>query len=117
MGGKGYEKGLECFQQAIDKDPDFALAYAGLALSYDWLGYAGFMSPHEAFPKARAAAEKALEIDDTSAEAHTVLADASFLYDWDWENAEKGFQRAIALNLGYSMNLFQRLIISSHFTI
>ena len=60
------------------------------------------MSPHEAWPKARTAAEKALEIDDTLAEAHTVLADASFLNDWDWETAEKRFKRAIALNPGYS---------------
>ena len=100
--GKGFEKGLEYFQQAVEKDPGFALAYAGLAESYDWLGYEGIITPEEAWSKAREMAEKALKIDDTLAEAHTVLADVSFLYDRDWDAAERGFKKAIALNPGYS---------------
>ena len=81
-------KGIEYFQQAIDKDPNYALAYAGLADSYSLLGSAiGGLSPRENFPKAKAAALKALEIDDTLAEAYAALALVRLRYDWDWPAA------------------------------
>jgi len=91
-------KSMEYFQQAINRDPTYALAYAGLAEAHILMpGYAG-VSPHDAFPKAKAAAAKALEIDDTLAEAHTALADVRYEYDWDFAGAEGGFKRAIELN-------------------
>ncbi len=94
----GLRKSIEYFQQAIDKDPGYALAYAGLADSYsglggDWL----YLAPGDSFPQAKAAARKALELDDTLAEAHAALAYATF-FDWDWPSAEREFKRAIELN-------------------
>ena len=94
----GLKKSIEYFEQAIDKDPAYALAYAGLADSYaalggDWL----YLSPADSFPKAKAAAMKALELDDTLAEAHAALAYGK-LFDWDWIGAEREFKRAIELN-------------------
>jgi serine/threonine protein kinase/tetratricopeptide (TPR) repeat protein len=92
------KKGIEYFQQAIDKDPGYALAYAGLADSYSALGGGWvYLSPSDSFPKAKAAARKALELDDTLAEAHAALAYATF-FDWDWPSAEREFKRAIELN-------------------
>jgi tetratricopeptide (TPR) repeat protein len=96
-------KALECFQQAIAADPNYALPYAGLADAYSILGFWQFMAPGDAFPVARAMAEKALEIDDTLAEAHTSLALTQLAYEWDWAAAERGFKRAIELNPGYSL--------------
>ena len=97
------KKGLEYFQQALEKDPSYPLAYAGLADSYavgngSYLG----LSPHDARPRAKAAAMKALELDDTLAEAHTTLADCLLYYDWNWEGAEHEFKRAIELNPNYA---------------
>ena len=91
-------KGIEYFQQAIDQDPSYALAYAGLADSYSALGGGWmYLPPTDSFPKAKAAALKALQLDDTLAEAHTALAYAEF-FDWDWPSAEREFKRAIELN-------------------
>jgi serine/threonine protein kinase/tetratricopeptide (TPR) repeat protein len=98
---EGFHKSIEYFQQAINKDPAYALAYDGLADSNSLLGNFGFVPPKEAFPRAKEAALKALEIDDTLAEAHTSLGITMMYYDWDWSGAEKEFQRAIALNPGY----------------
>jgi TolB-like protein/DNA-binding winged helix-turn-helix (wHTH) protein/Tfp pilus assembly protein PilF len=102
--GDGLKKAIEYFDQAIDKDPNFAKAYSGLADSYalsgDW--EYGIMSPQDAFPKAKAAATKALALDDYLAEAHTSLAFILDLYEWDWETAEKEYKRAIALYPGYA---------------
>jgi TolB-like protein/tetratricopeptide (TPR) repeat protein len=94
------KKGIEYFQRAIDIDPGYALAYAGLADSYSSLGGGfNYLSPSDSFPKAAAAAaRKALELDDTLAEAHAALATAMFFADWDWPSAEREFKRAIALN-------------------
>jgi eukaryotic-like serine/threonine-protein kinase len=93
------KKGIEYFQQAIDKDPDYALAYAGLADSYSSLGGGWmYLPPTDSFPKAKAAAMKALELDDTLAEAHAALAYAVFFADWDWPRTEREFKRAIELN-------------------
>jgi len=99
---QGFQEAIECFQQAIAKDPDYARAYAGLADSYA-LGAAYYLAPQGEFiPKARAAAVKALEIDDRLAEAHTSLAVIAQNYDWDWRTAEKEFLRAIELDPNYA---------------
>ncbi len=92
-------KSIEAYQQAIQKDPQYALAYAGLAGSYALLGQVPYddMSPIEAKPKARAAAEHALQLDPLLAEPHAVLGNVSFSYDWNFEVAEQEFQRALAL--------------------
>src|SRR5271169_2302012 len=96
---EGLKKSIEYFQQAIDKDPSYALAYVGLADSYNWLGGGlNYLSPSETIPKAKAAAMKALELDDTLGEAQAALAFAEWFYDWDWPTAERGFKRAIELN-------------------
>jgi len=100
--GADIRKSLDYFQKAIEKDPGYALAYAGLADAYLLLpGYAN--EPHQAaFPKARAAAAKALEIDDTLAEAHTALAAYTSDYEWNFPQAAAGFKRAIHLNPNYA---------------
>lgn len=95
------KKGIEYFNQAIDIDPNYALAYVGLADSYNMLGNWGALPPGEAYPKAKAKVTKALEIDDTIGEAHAALALATHLYDWDWSGAEREFQRAIELDPNY----------------
>ena len=96
-------KGIEFFQQAVDKDPNYALAYAGLADSYSLLGSTiGGLSPKENFPKAKAAVLKALEIDDTLAEAQSALVLVRLRYDWDWPAAEREIKRAIELNPNYA---------------
>jgi serine/threonine protein kinase/tetratricopeptide (TPR) repeat protein len=95
----GLKKSIEYFQQAIEKDPDYALAYAGLADSYLGL-VAGLIyePPGEILRKAKAAAMKAVQLDDSLAEAHTSLAGAEWSYDWDWPSAEREYKRAIELN-------------------
>jgi len=96
------KKGLEYFQQAIAIDEEYALAYGGLADCYAVLGNFSFLSPKAAYPRAKAAAVKALEIDDTLPEAHTSLAWVKTQYDWDWAGAERKFKQAIALNPDYT---------------
>ena len=95
---EGLNKGIEYFQQAIAKDPTYALAYAGLADCYTMLANFGFVPPNKAYPKAKEAALKALETDDSVAEAHTSLGFIKMAYDWDWTGGEREFQRAIELN-------------------
>ena len=102
---EGARKGIEYFQLAIDKDPTYALAYTGLADCYSILGTSynvASLSPSEAIPKAKSAATKALEMDDTLAEAHTSLAYIRLNYDWDWAGAEREFKRAIELDPNYA---------------
>jgi eukaryotic-like serine/threonine-protein kinase len=99
---EGLRKGIEYFNQAIDSDPNYALAYAGLADSYNILASYSAIAPKDAFPRAKAAARKALELDDKLAEGHASMAFATFGYDWNWAEAERGFKRAIELNPGYS---------------
>ncbi len=94
---EGREKGLAYLHQAIEKDPADPLAYAGLAGGYSIIGHGPAPSP-EALPRAEAAALKALELDDTLAEAHTILAEVKLYYDWDWAGAEQALQRALELN-------------------
>ena len=100
--GPGFEQAIDYFQQATSKDPTYARAYAGLADCYALMaGYSG--KPQTEFvPKARAAALRAMEIDESLAEAHTALALIVQNYDWDWQTAEKEFRRAIELNPNYA---------------
>jgi eukaryotic-like serine/threonine-protein kinase len=98
---EGFRKGIEYFHKAIDEDPNYAPAYAGLADSYLMLVEYGLTPAKQGVPEARAAALKAVELDDTLAEAHTSLAAVREDYDWDWPAAEKEFRRAIELNPGY----------------
>jgi len=101
---EGLRKSLEYYQQAIERDPNFALAYSGLADTYNLLGAAdasGAMPPDEALPKAKAAALRALEIDDNLAEPHVSLAHVKYYFDRDWATAEREYKRAIELNPNY----------------
>jgi tetratricopeptide (TPR) repeat protein len=96
------QRGLACFQEAIDKDPGYALAYAGLADVMTLQGINGQVRPREVIPRARAAALRALELDNTLAEAHATLGFIHLAYDWDWSRGEKELQRALQLNAGYA---------------
>jgi len=100
---EGLHKSIEYFQQAIASDPNYALAYAGLADSYGSLGGYGMVSPKEAYPKAKEAALKALAIDETLAEAHTALAWVTTFYDGDFSGGESEFHRAIQMNPSYAL--------------
>jgi len=95
-------KAVHYFEQAIEKDPGYALAYAGLADSHILLAEYSLLPPKDAFPRAKAAVMEALEIDETLAEAHTSLAFIKTLNDWDWIGAEKEFKQAIEFNPGYA---------------
>ena len=97
------EKSIQLFQQALEKDPNSALAYAGLSESYAMLSLYGGALPREAFPKARETALKALELDGTLAEGHAALGYALLYYDWDWSAAERELKRAIELKPGYAV--------------
>jgi len=100
--GSDLKKSIDYFEQAIAADPNYALAYAGVADGYVWLpGYTAG-TPRDCYPKAKAAAKKALELDDNLAEAHTTLAIAIWLYDFDFSQANREFQRAIELNPNYA---------------
>jgi len=94
----GLKKSRDYFQQAIDADPDYALAYAGLATSYDLLGGYSLLPARDVYPKAQALATKALAIDSSLAEAHTALGYALLFYDWDWAGAEAELKQSIRLN-------------------
>ncbi len=100
---EGFDKSLEFYRQAIEMDPNYALAYAGLADSYNLLGSYGLRPIRETHPSARAAAEKALALDGELAEAHASLAAIIADYYWEWAEAEKHFMHAIALNPNYSV--------------
>jgi tetratricopeptide (TPR) repeat protein len=99
--GAGLAKALECFQQALALDERIALAHAGVAEVYTLLAFLGLRSPKEVMPQAKAAAQRALKIDDALAEAHTSLGFIHLAYDWDWAAAERELQRAIGLNPRY----------------
>jgi serine/threonine protein kinase/tetratricopeptide (TPR) repeat protein len=98
---EGMKKGVEYFNQSIEKDSAYTLAYAGLADSYVQLANYGFAAPKEAMPKAKESALKALDIDEKLAEAHTALGFISERYDWNWLEAERRYKRAIELNRNY----------------
>lgn len=97
---QGLHQAVDYFQEAIEHDPDYALAYSGLADSYSLLGVY-YVLPQQAFPQARAAARRALSIDDSLAEAHTSLAWVLLSYDRDFEQAEREFKRALELSSAY----------------
>ena len=96
------EKAIGQFSQAIQKDPNYALAYAGMADCYTLMGRHRYVSPDDAFPKARDYAKKALRLNDNLAEPHTALAAVLLIYDWNWTEAAFQFRRAIELNPNYA---------------
>ena len=99
----GMTSALDYYQQAIDKDPTYPLPYIGIADAYVILGTFGFLPPRESFPKAKAAANKALELDSNLGEAHAPLAFAAFFYDWDWNAAEREFDICFKLIPNYAI--------------
>ncbi len=100
FGESDARKAIAYFGQSIQKDPHYPLAYAGIAEAWITLGqpWNGGLPPRETLPQAKAAATKALELDDSLSEAHSALAHVIELYDWDWQNAEKQYQKALELN-------------------
>jgi TolB-like protein/Tfp pilus assembly protein PilF/predicted Ser/Thr protein kinase len=94
----GFRKAIDYFKQAVERDPNYALAYAGLADAYNFLGDSSYVAPKEVWQNAKAAAMQALKIDDMLPEAHVSLALVRESYDWDWPGAETEFKRAIQLN-------------------
>jgi tetratricopeptide (TPR) repeat protein len=99
---EGFWKALDYFQRAIKKDPNYAQAHAGMADAYNSLSGFNVLPPKEGFPKGKQAAEEALRLDERLAEAHVALANAKFLHDWNWPEAEREFRRALQLSPGYS---------------
>jgi eukaryotic-like serine/threonine-protein kinase len=97
----GFYKAIEYFQQAVEKDPTYALAYTGLADSYVLLGWNSYLPPRDAFPKGKMAAMRALKLDPDLGEAHTPLAAVLWLHDWQWPEAQKEFKHSLALNPAY----------------
>ena len=100
---KDLRQALGFFEQAVARDPKYAPAYSGIADSYFLLGGVGYnaMQPREAMPRARAAAERALALDDSMAEAHCSLAVVRAYYEWQWAAAEQGLRHAVELNPSY----------------
>ena len=99
---EGFYKAIDYFRQAVDKDPTYALAYAGLADCYVLLGWNCYLSPKDAFPKGKAAAKTALQLDPDLAEARTSLAAVLWLHDWQWEEAQTEFKRSLELGPTYA---------------
>jgi len=99
--GEGWNKAIEFFRQAIDKDPSYASAYAGMAESYTMLGFNQYLPPNEAFPNAMAAAKRAVDLDDGLAEAHASMGLVSLMM-WDWAHADQELRRALELNSNLS---------------
>ena len=97
-----FAKAIEYFKYASDKDPNYSLAYSGLADCYTLLNYYGATHPKIGMAKAKAAAEKSLEADEGSSEAHASMALVKFWFDWDWSGAEIEFTRSIELNPSYA---------------
>ncbi len=100
---KGMQRGLQYFQQAIEKDPGYALPYVGIADAFGTLGLFSFMPPHQAYSRAKAATKKALEIDPGLAEAYASLGWITMWYDWDWPVAERHFLKAIRMKPDYAL--------------
>jgi TolB-like protein/DNA-binding winged helix-turn-helix (wHTH) protein len=94
----GFHQKIAYFERALARQPDYAEAHVGLADAYMFLGHMVALPPQEAFPRAKSEALKALQLDDSQAEAHELLGTVKFLYDWDFPGAEKEFQRALVLN-------------------
>jgi serine/threonine-protein kinase len=102
-GEESLRDGIRYFQESVDADPTYAPAYAGMADCYGSLGYASYVSPEDSFPRAKAAAKKALELDSKLAEAHASLGFSLMYYDWDFRAAEKEYRHAIELNPNYEI--------------
>jgi DNA-binding winged helix-turn-helix (wHTH) protein/Tfp pilus assembly protein PilF len=96
-------RSMEYFHRTIERDPDYAPAWTGLADAYLMVGIFGLQPPREVFPPAKSAAERALALDDSLADAHTVLGEIQKLYDWNWEGAERSYRCAIQLNPDYAV--------------
>ncbi len=105
---------IDYFQQALKRDPTYALAYAGLAHCYIGLPIMAEVPSREAFPKAREAALKALQIDDQLAEAHAALAWINFWFDWDWQGCDRELRRALEINPNYALaHMFHAHLMSN----
>jgi serine/threonine protein kinase/tetratricopeptide (TPR) repeat protein len=103
-GGTGFNEAIGCYQQALQKDPNYSMAYYGLSEVYIAMSYWGNVPPKEAIPKAKAYAKKALEIDDTNGEAHGALGFIHTIHDWDLKAAERELKQAIDLSPNSAMN-------------
>ena len=114
-GPENLEKAVGYFQQALEKDPRYALAYVGVAQYYSVLPIYSQSTPDEVFPKAKAAVTRALELDDTLSEGHATLAYIKTYYDWDWAGAEIEFKRSLAVNSNDStvLHWYSRFLASS----
>ena len=99
---ENFKKSIGFFQQALDADPDYAMAHVGMADVFNLYGFYNLFPPRESFAKAKEVAARALQLDDRLAAAHTSLAYAAFYHDWKWEEAEEGFLKAQALDPGYA---------------
>ncbi|MGQ0762507.1 MAG: TPR end-of-group domain-containing protein [Acidobacteriota bacterium] len=114
---EGFRKAIECFEQAIKIDSEYALPVSGLADCYTFLGFYEVIAPAEAKEQVRVAAFKALALDDTLAETHTSFAFYQTTYEWNFSNAEKHFKRALELNPKYALNYHlhaANLILTGH---
>jgi non-specific serine/threonine protein kinase len=100
---KDFQRGLQYFEQAIEKDPGYALPHVGIADTFNLFGCWDFMPPHQAYSRAKAAANKALEIDPELAEVHASLGWIALFYDWDWPAAEDHFLKAIKMKPDYAL--------------
>ena len=100
--GEDLQTALDYFEQSIDKDRDYAFAYAGIADCYVLFSWYAVMAPKESYPKAKEAALKALQLDNQLAEAHASLASVYSNFDWDWVSDEKSYKRSIELNPSYA---------------
>ena len=109
---EGYEKSYQYYQQAIEKDPHLGLAYSGLAVHHGSQAFWGNTAPHEAFPRSRELAEKALRIDDSDALAHSILAIYYFGYEWDRAAAEREFERSLTLDSSSAITHFNYALYS-----
>ena len=98
----GFMKAIEHFTEAIDQDPTYALAYTGLADTYNVLGYYNYLPPRDSYPRASAASKRALTLDPNLAEAHASLGYTQLFFDWNWDGAAASFRRAIDLDAGYA---------------
>jgi TolB-like protein/Tfp pilus assembly protein PilF len=114
-GPENLKKAFEYFQQALEQDPRYALAFVGIAQYYSVLPFYSHSTPDEVFPKAKAAVARALELDDTLSEGHATLAYIKTYYDWDWMGAEIEFKRSLALNSNDStvLHWYSRFLASS----
>jgi eukaryotic-like serine/threonine-protein kinase len=99
--GAGIKQGMALMEKALTLDPEYALAWAGLADGYIMLGYFGLLPPEVTWPRARDAVGRAIEFGPDTAEAHTALAQLCLLFEWDWTGGERAFRRALELNPGY----------------